>query len=235
MTTNNCLYYDPVLQKPIPCFIVPNQVYTIENRKYVNITWDTTQFDAYNTSLNELNRYSSDTIRLLDLYPNTTSAQLTYATACFPNLIANPSTYENDELVRCQALVNMVLNVTSPDTVSKDTFFKVADFLSYEVLFLVLQHVEREFMLTIANVPLTTDNVAAVIAEFGGITTLIPFLQSVLTLFNSYNTSTVIYYLQNIMNLSNVVISEGITFPMALNIPLLYSNLQFLQTNGYIS
>lgn len=44
MTTNNCLYYDRELQKTIPCLINASQIYSIENRKYVNISWDPTQF-----------------------------------------------------------------------------------------------------------------------------------------------------------------------------------------------
>jgi hypothetical protein len=211
----------------IPCFLVPNKVYTIDNRKYVNISWDPTQFATYNINIEELIRYSKLTIRLVDLYPNTNSSQLTYAQACMPNLIANTSTFENDELVRFQTLVNMILNTTNP--ITSDTFYKVADFLSYEVLFLYLQTNERHFMLYIATHTLTSGNVDAVIAGVGGITTIIPFLKSCLTIFTSYAYIDTIYNIQNIMNLA-----LGITFPLQINVPLMQANIQFLSDNGYL-
>jgi len=226
--TNNCLFYDKVLNKTIPCFLVANQLYTINNRKFVNINFDPSQFATYNTNIQELTRYSLLTTRLVDIYPNTTPEELAYAQACIPNLISDLNTFEYDELVRFKKLVEMCLNTNS---ITPDTFYKLADFLSYEVLFLFLQANERHFMLTIATIPLTLENVATVIASNGGITTIIPYLQTCLTLFTSYAYVDTTYYIRNIMNLANT----NVTFPLAINVPLLQSNLQFLNDNGYLN
>jgi hypothetical protein len=225
---NNCLFYDKTLNKTVPCFLIPNQVYTTNHRKFVNISLDPSKFTEYNTNIQELVRYSSFTIRLIDLYPNTTPQELAYAQSCIPNIVPNLTTFYYDELVRFKKIVDMVLNTNS---ITSDTFYKLADFLSYEVLFLFLQANERKFMLTIATIPLTSGNVAAVIAANGGINNIKPYLQTCLKLFTSYAYTDNNYYIQNIMNLA----STGVTFPLVINVPLLQSNLQFLQDNGYLN
>lgn len=224
----NCLFYDKTLNKTIPCILVPNQLYTVEMRKYANISFDITQLATYNLTLNELLRYSAFNVRLMDLYPNTSNDELLYAQSCIPNLIANAGTFEYDELVRFQKLVDMLLDVNE---ITADTFYKIADFLSYEVLFLYLQANERRFMLTIATINLTPENVNAIIVSNGGIDTIKPYLKTCLKLFTSFNYTDNNYYVRNIMNLANI----GVTFPLVINVPLLQSNIQFLQDNDLLN
>ena len=220
MTTNNCLYYDPVLQKTIPCFIVPGTIYTINNsnEKYCKILYDYNNFINFNVTANEVARYSSDTIRIIDIYPNTTSEQFSYAQACIPNLISNQSTFEIDELNRMYALVTMLVNV-SP--LQPNFFYNLADFISYDILFTYLTDAERQFMAEISNVAITS------------VPTVTPSLMCMLNMCNTIFTAfpvdnTQLYYIQNIKNLAAFT---SITFPIPLNIPILKQNIAYLVTN----
>lgn len=226
---NNCLFYDRDLNKTIPCILIPNQVYTIDHRKYVNITFDTTKFNEFNTNIEELIRYSKFTIKLVDLYPNTNEEELIYAQKCIPNNIFDIKTFENDELLRFKKLIEMCLNTTNP--IIPDTFYKLADFLSYEIMLLYLKPNERKFMFTIATYPLNMNNVINIINSNEGIDIIIPYLLTCLNLFTSYNYTDNHYYIQNIMNLANT----GLTFPLVINVPLLQKNLLFLKENDYLS
>lgn len=231
----SCLYYDKILQKTVPCFIVPNKLYTFaDDRKHVNVMYDRDKFVEYGVSLQELYRYSLDTVLLIDLYPNTTVDQLAYAQACIPNKIANATTYKLDEVNRVLALVGMII---SQGSITSDTFYKLCDFLSYEVLFTTLEQIDRLFMGCIASVVLTTQNIAAIITQFGGVVPTKPYLLATRNLFNIYpdDNTTSVYYLQNIMNLTDVVKTYNIVFPQQLTITTLRNNIIFLYDNGYIT
>jgi len=228
----SCLYYDHNLRKLIPCFLIPNKIFTIQDgRKYVNVTYDSSQFETYNTNYNELYRYSSSSVRLIDLYPNTNSEQLAYAQACVPNLIANQSTYQTDELNRVVSLVTMISSVTP----SQDTFYKLCDFISCEILFTVLQDSDRKFMAVVGNMSLNTSNIGPILTQFGGIVPVKMYLLMIYNLFNLYSDNTVVYYLQNSLNLSDVISRYNIVFPISLNIQILRPNMIFLYSNGYIT
>lgn len=234
MSNLNCLYYDRILQKTIPCILVPNKIYTDrDGRKVVNITYDDSKFTEYNTNIEELYRYSYDTIRIMDLYPNTNSDQLAYAQACIPNKIANISTFRDDELTRIYTLVEMIINNT---TLHLDTFLKICDFISYEILFVILDHISRLFMAYIANNTLNEQNIGPVLAGFGGAVPGKIFVRLVYLVFSNYESLLLPNYnIQNIASLSDVIKRFNVIFPIPLDINILNANVIFLQNGGYLN
>lgn len=220
---NKCLFYDKTLQKIVPCTVVPNKMYTINGDRFCKIVYDDTLFNTYNTNYEELYRYSTDQIDIFDLYPANTQEEIDYAIECIPNKIALD--HKNKELLRFEKIVNMLTDV---DELNIDFFYKIADFLSYDLLFFYLNQNERVFMLTISTYPF---NAQSILTIYGGIIPIHPFLRSVIRIFDKFNTDSTTYYIQNIRNLAEF---SYITFPLQLNIPVLKSNIQMLRDNNMI-
>ena len=219
-SANSCIYYDYVLTKQIPCFIVPGTIYNLkDNEKYCKVIYDTNNFTtgSFNVSVNEVIRYSSDTQRIIDMYPYITTDQQTYAEACIPNLISNQDTFEDDELARMYTLITMLVNT---ETLQPNFFYTLCDFISYDILFTYLTDTEREFMAEISNVSI----IGSPKPEPLPIEDILNICQEVFTAFPEDNTQ--IYYIQNIRNL--VEFSIKYTFPIPLYIPILKANVAYL-------
>ena len=222
-TANSCIYYNYILAKQIPCFIVPGFIYTRDqsSEKYCKIIHDYNNFTtgSFNVSTNEVIRYSTDTIKIIDIYPNTNPTEYAYSQACIPNLIGNQSTFEVDELTRKSTIVSMLLNVTP---LQPNFFYNLADFISYDLLFTYLTDLEREFMAEISNVLLTE-----VPPVSPGLVLMITMCNNLFSSFPQDNTQ--MYYIQNVKNLAAF---SYISFPIPLNIPILKQNITYLINNG---
>jgi len=223
---SKCLFYDKILQKIIPCNIIANKLLSLHGDRFCKITYDSTLFATYTTNYEELFRYSTDTIDIFDLYPANTQTEIDYAIACIPNNISND--HKNDELLRFEQLVFMLTDVESIQT---DFFYKIADLLSYDLLFFYLNQDERIFMLTICtyNIPL----VAVSTIMINGVIPVKPYLRSIKRIFDKFPIdNTIIYNVQNIRNLAEF---SHITFPLELNIPYLKANITMLYDNDYLN
>ena len=218
--SNSCVFYDFVLCKQIPCFIVPGVIYNLNNNeKYCKVLFDYNNFTtgSFSVTANEVIRYTNDTVRILDMYPYTNSVQQTYANACIPNLIANQDTFEDDELGRFASLVTMLVNTTP---LQANFFYSLCDFISYDLLFTYLTDYERNFMAEISNISIVGGPKPEPIP-------IEDMLNMCSTVFNAFpEDNTQIYYIQNIKNL--VAYSEFITFPIPIQIPILKANVAYL-------
>jgi len=220
-----CLFYDKVLQKKIPCNLVPNKLHTKDGDRFCKITYDDTLFNTYNTNLNELNRYSTDNIDIFDIYPANTQSEIDYADTCIPNNISINHKY--DELIRFEKIVTMLTDV---ETIKTDFFYKLADFLSYDLLFFYLNQAERVKMLTISTYLIPLENVSMLMID--GVIPVKPYLRTTKRIFDKYpEDNTVKYYVHNIRNLAEF---SYLTFPLELNIPYLKANIEMLSENGYL-
>lgn len=210
----SCVYYDRSLQKKVPCFLVPNRMSTKETsfEKTVKILHDPSTTGAFSVSKNEFIRYSTDTQRLLDLYPYRTDDEKTYADACIPRTIPNDTTFFEDELKRFEQLIVMLTDVES---IKSDFFYKLADFISYDLLFMYNTHSQRVFMLTICTVVLPYVPSPMPVSW--------SMIHSVKRIFDKYpNDDTLVYNIQNIRNLAEF---SYLTFPLSINIPVLKTNV----------
>jgi hypothetical protein len=220
-----CLFYDKTLNKKIPCILVPNKLYIKEGDRFCKVTYDDTLFVEYSTNFNELNRYSTDNIDIFDIYPANTVEEIAYANACIPNNTTVNHKY--DELIRFEKIVTMLTNV---ETIRTDFFYKLADFLSYDLLFFYLNQAERMIMLTICTYLIPLENVAMLMID--GVIPVKPYLRTIKRIFDKYpEDNTVKYYVQNIRNLAEFYY---ISFPLELNIPYLKTNVNMLYDNNYL-
>lgn len=220
----NCLFYDQILNKKIPCKLVPNHFppdlvnrTDLFLRKYiVKVEFDFSKYLEYNLTEQETLRYSSEYVNFMDLYPANTQEDIDYANACIPNLIPDEANHKQNELNRFEKLINMFC---STDSITSENFYILCDFISYELLFRYHTHEERVFLLTIANVPLTQvpENILCK-----------QTIRLVYMLRNKYiytNLNDIIYRIENYRNISEFNIY---TYPIILNIPVFYGNIEFL-------
>jgi len=220
-----CLFYDKTLNKKIPCILVPNKLYTKDSDRFCKVIYDDTLFSEYNTNINELNRYSIDSVDIFDIYPANSSDEITYANTCIPNNIT--INHKNDELTRFEKIITMLTNV---ETIKTDFFYKLADFLSYDLLFFYLNQAERIVMLTMSTYIIPLENVSMLMIN--GVIPTKPYLRSIKRIFDKYpNDNTVKYFVQNIRNLAEF---SYINFPLELNIPYLKANITMLSENNYL-
>jgi hypothetical protein len=226
-----CVYFCKTLQKTVPCLLIPNKLYTYpDGRKYINVKYDRDELSNYGVTLNELYRYSSDTVRLIDIYPTNTPEQIAYATACIPNKVPNESEHKLKEFERMDQLIDMILSVP----INGDTYHKLCDYISCEMLFIFLTQTERVFMLTLANSPFNSTTILVLISMYGGISCK-TYINSVYKIFNAYEDNVSLYFLQNMMNLSDVIATNGTAFPIPLNISFLRQNVILLHDDGHLS
>jgi hypothetical protein len=231
---SSCLFYDKRLNKPVPCFIIPTKIYSdAGNIKTVGIHYDRSKFQEFSVTQQELYRYSTDRIRIKDLYPNTNQEEYDYAMACFPNQIANASTYKTDELKRFRKIINIILDGNNRQ-LSYDMYIRICDFVSYDILFTTLDQIDRGFMKLIANFPLTNENITGYLAMFGGQVPSKLFVKLCNDVLTTHQSDFVNYSLQNNMNLTDVSVEYNLTFPININLHLLTDNAAFLEAGGYL-
>ena len=229
--SKNCLFYDRHLGKILPCFIVPNMIYSNTDssdwRKYCKIMFDQTLYTTYGTNQDEIDRYSIDSVKIIDIYPARTLVEIAYATSMIPNKTS--LTHEVDELNRMEQIITMITDSVS---IKSGFFYKLADFISYELLFTYLNHNERVFMMTMCNAPFTLGNIAAFIPG-GPSTTPVPqMIRMTKRIFDQYPADTTIVY--GIQNIGNLAAFDYIPFPLGINIPIMRANINFLSNNSYI-
>jgi hypothetical protein len=231
---SSCLFYDKRLNKPVPCFIIPTKIYADAGGiKTVGIHYDRSKFQEFSVTQQELYRYSTDRVRLKDLYPNANQEEHDYAMACFPNHIANAATYKVDELKRFRRIIGIIL-AGNNHQLSYDMYIRICDFVSYDILFTTLDQIDRGFMKLIANFPLSSENVAGYLAMFGGQVPSKLFVKLCNDVLSTHDSSFVSYNLQNNMNLTDVLVEHNLAFPIIINLHLLTSNAAFLESGGFL-
>jgi len=208
-----CLFYDECLKKTVPCLLVPNQVYTINNQKYCKVLFDSSLYSQYNITQNDVSRYCSDSIKLMDIYPARTQDEIDYALLCIPNN-TNISDFINKELSRLLKIITMIV---SGQTVRSNVFYQLSDFISYEILFKYCTQNDRIFMLGISN-NLLSGLPSNILAQY--------VICMTKQIFDNYpNDNTTTYYIQNY---NNLVEFSYLTFPLPINIPILVQNIDLL-------
>jgi hypothetical protein len=208
----NCVFYDRVLEKKVPCILIPEKLYinelSFKKEIYVHVYFDTTKYVEYSVTEKELIRYSSEFVNVNELYPANTQAQLDYITAVVPNLVTNNS----DELDRYEALITMITETVGD--ISKDLFYLLSDFVSYELLFTKCILEERQFMLSLSATKLTEQPVSVLVPQM---------VRMMKRLFEKYTTAISTEY--DIDNYNNYYEHDS-SLPFELNI----DNLKFNST-----
>jgi hypothetical protein len=207
-----CIFYDRVLAKKIPCLLVANKIHVNNGIKYCKVTFDSSKFVEYNVTKYELDRYSSDSVKINEIYPARNQTEIDYANACIPNAISN--NHITDELNRFESLITMLTDVSS---ITSAVFYNIADFISYDLLFFYCTHNERVFLLTISTVELTSLPDPIPVPQI---------VRSVKRIMDKFpDDETIIYRIQNHRDLSEF---SYLTFPLSLNIPILKYNVDYL-------
>lgn len=207
-----CVYYDRILNKKVPCLIDPNTVYSLGETKYVKVLFDSSRFVDYNVTKHELNRYSNDMVKLINIYPVRTAEEIAYMEACIPNNVTDD--HVEKDLARLLEVITILTEVVG--SIKKDTFFQLADFISYELLFSYCTYEDRLFLLTICSYNLP--GVPAIVR--------VPkILLMIKRIFSKYNDTTITYQIQNYKNLAEF---SYITFPLEINIVNLKYNIELL-------
>lgn len=211
-----CIVYDRSLQKKIPCLLKPNKIWYQGNESFCQVTFDSSKFETYNITQNELTRYANENVRFRDLYPARTVEEIAYANACIPNLIADQNTFKEDELNRYLSLIEMMTEVSE---IKKDVFYHIADIISYEILFTFCNQSDRIFMLGISTyqLPSLPDPI------------LVPqVIKMTARIFEKFtNDDTITYNIQNYRLFGSF---DHITFPLQLNIPVLKYNVAYIDS-----
>ncbi len=207
-----CVYYDQILQKTVPCILIPNKMWVVNGIKYCQVNYDSSKFTEYNITKNELDRYSSDTVKFTDLYPARNQTEIDYSVACIPNKVT--VNHYSDELDRYEALINMLTEVP---ILSKAVFYHIADFISYDMLFFYCTHYDRLFMLSIAS------------AQLPGLPDPIrvpQMVRSVKRIMDKYPADeTIVYHIQNYRNIAEFAY---LAVPLSINIPVLKYNCDYI-------
>lgn len=210
----NCIFYDRILEKKVPCLLLPGRLTTVEDKMckkiFVQVQYDSSKFVEYNITVEELDRYSSEFVNIHDIYPANTQAQIDYSTAVIPNKVTNDS----DELDRYEAIIEMITTVNGD--ISKDIFYRLSDFVSYELLFQRCTYNERLFMMSLSVSELTEQPVQIFIPQMVRMTK---------RLFEKYTTTIDSEY--DIDNYNNYYEYEN-TLPITLNINNLKYNVNFI-------
>ncbi len=209
----NCVFYNYKLQKKIPCVIIPNDTKE-EYRNSIKIVlihvyYDSSKYDDYNLTQQELNRHSSEFVNFYDLYPTNTQEQIDYCNLMLP---LNSTINNHLELDRFQKLIEMITNVES---LSRETFYRLADLISYDILFMYCNQEELHFMAIISQQELS------VIPE----TIFVPqMLHMIKYIFSKYASPDVYYDIVNYNDYYNF----RTILPITLNINYIKNNLIFL-------
>lgn len=207
-----CIFYDRILEKKVPCLLVPNKLWVSNGIKYCQVNYDSTKFVEYNITKNELDRYSSDQVKFTEIYPARTPEEIVYANFCIPNKVTE--THDIDELNRFESLIFMLSDVPE---LSKAVFYNIADFISYDMLFYYCSHSDRLFMLNISTVELTSLPDPILVPQM---------VRSVKRIMDKYPADeTIIYRIQNYRNIAEF---SYLTFPLNLNIPVLKHNVDYI-------
>jgi hypothetical protein len=192
----------------VPCTIVPNEIYKINVMKdpHVRVIYDSTKFETFNVTIEELRRYSSELVPLIEVYPNTTSEELTYA---------GSGLYDSaSELVRFETLINMITDVSK---LKSDVFYTLAEFISYELLFRYLTSPQRLFMMSLAA-SLIEDPITESMVEHCNT----PMINMTKRIFDKFPNIPGIHKIVNYKHFGNL---SHITFPILLNITNLKANV----------
>jgi len=212
----NCVFYDHVLKKKVPCILIPGKIivkeFPFKREMYAHVYFDTSKFVEYSVTEEELLRYSSEFVNIHELYPANNQTQLDYITAVIPNLVTNNS----DELDRYESLITMITEVVGD--ISKDLFYLLSDLVSYELLFTKCTLSERQFMAGISAVQLSEQPVTVLVPQM---------VRMMKRLFEKY--TAVISTEYDIDNYNNYYNHEG-SLPLELNIDNLKFNSTFIIT-----
>lgn len=155
MVSKESLFYDSRIQKKVPCLIKENELFEINDnfgvQYYIHVSFDDTKYTNYNTNRDELMRYSSEFIKLNDIYPAETQAEIDYAVSVMPKQYANTSvphlttsTHNTDELDRFEKIINILTDTTGD--ISSAVFIKLFNFIMYELYFTYCNATERAFL-----------------------------------------------------------------------------------------
>jgi hypothetical protein len=159
----SCLFYDNCIQKSIPCFLVPNEIYSTQttfNRDiFVRIEFDTSKFGLYNINPLQVSKFVRNTVRIDKIYPATSQIEIDYALACMPAAVPNNETHYSDEMRRYEKIIQMFCDFDG--FFSVDTFYTIAEFVAYEVTIVYGDVPTRQFMLTLTQSPVLTEQPAS--------------------------------------------------------------------------
>lgn len=223
MTTSfECIFYDTILKKKVPCLLIPNELYEIKtefNRKfYCHVSFDESKFLEYAITKEELVKYSDEIVLLNNIYPTTTQIEIDYANYCIPNNIVNNynnKTHNENELDRFEKIIKMITDVEGE--ISSDVFYKLAEFISYELLFMYCNRPERLFMLNLIHNQLTEQP-----------DIMVPqMIRMTRRIFNKYNDNDE-YSNYKIHNYNKYSEFYNIDFPFLININNLDYNVHYI-------
>lgn len=210
----NCIFYDRILKKQVPCKMIPGKIFSKSNemykKLYIQVYFDSSKFTEYNVNIEKLERYSSEFINIHELYPANTQTQINYANTVIPNVF---TTY-SDELDRYESLINMVTDITGD--ISKDMFYFLSDLVSYELLFTKCISTERQFMMSISNSKLTEQPTIILIPQI---------IKMTRRLFEKYTSVIDVEY--DLDNYNNYYEYENV-LPITLNIDNLKYNVNYI-------
>lgn len=219
----SCVFYDYRLLKKIPCTLIPNFFPTSVSREdasereyFVKVSFDYTKFSDYNVSGDETLRYSKEYVNLFDIYPITTQDEIDYANACIPNLIPDVTTHSQKELDRFEKIINMLCSTSS---INKDIFYIIFDFIIYELLFRYCTSSEKTFLINIANTELTE------VPDPIPIQQIIRMINTIKTKYEATSSNDIVYRIYNFRNISEF---DVYNYPILLNIPIFYANIDYL-------
>lgn len=150
-----CLFYDSRIQKKVPCLIKEDSVYEVKDdfgiQYYIHVEFDSSRYSTFNTFREELLRFSSEFVKLNDIYPAETQSEIDYADSVLPKILGRVTTphlttssHNSDELDRFEKIVDALTDVVG--TVSATTYVRLLNFILYEVYFLYTNSTERSFI-----------------------------------------------------------------------------------------
>lgn len=224
----DCVFYDYKLAKVVPCTLVPNEVYEVKDTLkgkefYVRVKFDPTRFVLYDTNLDELRRYSDELIPLMDIYPSNTQTQKDYHDLVLPGGISG--SHASDELDRFEAIVDMLTDSKDDQNnsidISSETFYRLAEFISYELLFRYCNHTERMYMLTLSAVQITEEPDPIPIPQ------LLRMSRRIFDKFPTYDLPENTYKIYNYRHFGDI---EYIPFPLVINAVNLDYNVHFMSS-----
>jgi hypothetical protein len=211
----NCIFYDKTLKKSVPCILIPNTLWVEQNERYrvffIQVKYDTSKFEEYSVTQQELNRYSSEFVKFHDLYPVNTQNQIDYANLVIPNLITN----NEDELDRYEALISMITDVEGD--ITTENFYNLAGIISYELLFLRCTYEERMWLFSLS---------LQILVEQPPFVLVPQMIRMVKTLFTKYTNADICPFF-NIDNYNNYSAHKN-TLPIPLNIQIFRENCMFI-------